>query len=200
MTKKRLSANVITKMAFLAALLCSSAYISVAIPFTPVVITFQTMIINLISILLTPTESFITILVYTIIGLIGIPVFSGGTGGVGRLFGPTGGYILAFIVAVPVMSFTKVFFARIFKRFIKNETLAKTIAYSVNAILVGMVLILGIGTVYMKLTYVSGTSAATWGGVIAIAVLPFLPLDIVKCIAAAVIGVRLEKIHRLSER
>lgn len=178
----------ITKMALLAALLCVSAYITIPLGFTPASLTLQTMIVNLIAILLTPMESFITLLVYILIGAVGVPIFSGGQGGLGKLFGPTGGYIFAFLAAAPAMSFTKKYFIAAAEKVVKNTSVARIAACTVNAILVGMVIVYLIGTVYMKFTLNRG-----WMDVLLMAVIPFIPLDIAKCILASVIGVPLKK-------
>ena len=179
------STRELTKMALLAALLCVSAYITIPIGTIP--LTLQTLLINLIAIMLVPSEAFFTVLVYILIGAVGIPVFSGGQGGLGKLFGPTGGYIFAFLAAAPVMSLTKEFFAGVFGRFIKNQTTARLVGYAVNAVVVGMVIVYAIGTVYMKIMLGRG-----WGEVLMMAVVPFIPLDIVKCVVASVIGVPLK--------
>ena len=176
----------ITKMALLAALLFVSAYITIPLGFTPASLTLQTMIVNLIAILLTPMESFITLLVYILIGAVGVPIFSGGQGGLGKLFGPTGGYI--FLAAAPAMSFTKKYFIAAAEKVVKNTSAARIAACTVNAILVGMVIVYLIGTVYMKFTLNRG-----WLDVLLMAVIPFIPLDIAKCILASVIGVPLKK-------
>lgn len=178
----------ITKMALLAALLCVSAYITIPLGFTPASLTLQTMIVNLIAILLTPSQSFITLLVYILIGAVGVPIFSGGQGGLGKLFGPTGGYIFAFLIAAPAMSFMKKYFIDIAEKVIKNVSAARITACVINAILIGMVPVYLIGTVYMKLMLNRG-----WMEVLLMAVIPFIPLDIVKCVLAAVIGVPLKK-------
>lgn len=186
MNKSIKSTRELTKMALLAALLCVSAYITIPIGTIP--LTLQTLLINLIAIMLTPTEGFLTVLVYTLIGAVGIPVFSGGQGGLGKLFGPTGGYIFAFLAAVPAMSFSKKYAAAVFGKFIKNKTTSELLGYTVNAVVVGMVIIYAVGTIYMKLML-----GRSWGEVLMMAVVPFIPLDIVKCIAAAAIGVPLRK-------
>jgi len=185
---KRISTKDLTKMALLAALLCVSAYINIPLGFTPARLTLQTMIINLTAILLTPGQSFLTVLVYVLIGFAGVPIFSGGEGGPAKLFGPTGGYIMAFLAAAPAMSFTKMYFEKLVRKVVSNETRARLIAYSVNAIVVGMIIVYLIGTIYMKLML-----GRTWAQVLLMAVVPFIPLDIVKCILAAVIGVPLKK-------
>ncbi|MDO5396919.1 MAG: biotin transporter BioY [bacterium] len=186
MNKSIKSTRELTKMALLAALLCVSAYITIPIGEAP--LTLQTLLINLIAIILTPTEGFLTVLVYVIIGAVGIPVFSGGQGGLGKLFGPTGGYIFAFLAAAPAMAFSKKYFAAACGKFIKNKTTAEIVGYTVNAVIIGMVIVYAVGTVYMKLMLGRG-----WGEVLMMAVVPFIPLDIVKCAAAAVIGVPLRK-------
>ncbi|MFQ7118868.1 MAG: biotin transporter BioY [Intestinibacter sp.] len=53
-----------------------------ALPFTPAGVTAQTIMINLIALILTPRQAFSTVGVYIMIGLIGIPVFGGGTSGI----------------------------------------------------------------------------------------------------------------------
>lgn len=188
---KHFSAAKLTQMALLTALLCISAYIVIPLGFTPITLTLQTLIINLIALLLTPSEAFFTVLIYILLGLIGLPVFSGGMGGAGKLFGPTGGYIFAFLLSAPAMSFVKTRMLSIFKKILKsnNSKTIRIISYSVTAIVVGMVIVYFIGTAYMKFTM-----DKTWLETLTIAVIPFMPLDILKCIAASLIAVLLEKV------
>ena len=79
-----------TKMALMVAMNCVSAYIIIPLPFSMSPIALQTLIVNLTGYLLTAKQAFITMLVYLLIGLAGVPVFTGGSGGPGKLFGPTG--------------------------------------------------------------------------------------------------------------
>ena len=68
-------------MALLTALICVSAYIVIPLPFTPASLTAQTLVVNLIALLLTPRQAAFTMVVYILLGLTGLPVFSGGMGG-----------------------------------------------------------------------------------------------------------------------
>ena len=90
-TKSRFNTLELTKMGLLTALICVSAYIVIPLPFSPASLTAQTLVVNLIALLLTPRQAAFTIIVYIFLGLTGLPVFSGGVGGPGKLFGPTGG-------------------------------------------------------------------------------------------------------------
>lgn len=63
--------------------------------------------VNVIALILTPGQALATIGGYLIMGALGLPVFSGGTGGAGKLFGPTGGYYFGFLVAVVAISLLK---------------------------------------------------------------------------------------------
>ena len=94
----------LTKITLLIALLCISSYIIIPLPFSLASITAQTIIINLLAFLLKPKQAFTVVGVYLLLGLIGIPVFSGGTGGPGRLFGPTGGYLFGYLAAATIVS------------------------------------------------------------------------------------------------
>lgn len=75
----------LTVMALFAALLCVSSYISIPLPFSAVSLTLQTLIINMIAILLPPKKAGLTVLVWMLLGLAGLPVFSGGMGGAGKI-------------------------------------------------------------------------------------------------------------------
>lgn len=68
----------------------------IAIPVNPVPFTLQTMIVLLAGALLGPKNGAYSQIVYLAAGAVGLPVFAGGTLGIAVLFGPTGGYLLAF--------------------------------------------------------------------------------------------------------
>ena len=62
----------LTKMALLTALICVSAYIVIPLPFTPASLTAQTLVVNLIALLLTPRQAAFTMVVYILLGLTGL--------------------------------------------------------------------------------------------------------------------------------
>lgn len=182
MSKRSMSTAVLTKIALLTACMCVSAYITLRVP--PIVLTLQTLIMNIAAILLTPFESLMMMSTYLIIGFIGIPVFSGGTGGIARLVGPTGGFIIMFLIATPAMSFTKRFFKSAADKFIKDTKRSAMIAYAVNAVVVGMSIEYILGALHMML--LTGRSL---GEVLMLTVYPYIPLDLIKCIVGAIIAV-----------
>lgn len=171
--KKYLKTTDLTKIALLAALLSASSYISIPLPLIP--ITAQTIVINLIALILEPLQTAIAVGTWILLGAAGLPVFSGGTGGVGKLFGPTGGYILGYLLAAVLISFLKGK---------KNQI----VRYCVVTIVAGMPVIYLVGTLYMKFLTKMDWKAAFVSGVV-----PFIPGDILKCIVASIIAVALNK-------
>ena len=97
----------ITAIGLMVALLCISSYIAFPLPFTPIMLTSQTIIINLIAITMNTKNGVLSIIVFYLIGAIGLPVFSGGRSGVGTLVGPSGGYFLGFLLTVLVITLIK---------------------------------------------------------------------------------------------
>ena len=97
----------LTRIALLIAMNCISAYLIIPLPFSQSPIALQTLVVNLVAFLLPPKDAAITMLAYIGIGIIGVPVFTGGTAGPGKMFGPTGGYIWAYVAAVFLMSWFK---------------------------------------------------------------------------------------------
>ena len=88
-----------TKMALCVALLAVAAYISFPLPFTPAMVTGLTVAVNLVAFILPPKKALLVMIIYVLLGAVGVPVFVGGTAGLGKIFGPTGGFIIGFVVA-----------------------------------------------------------------------------------------------------
>ncbi len=89
-------------MAIWLALVCILSTISIPIGSVP--ITLQTFILFLMAAFLPPIESFEVMGAYVVVGIAGLPVFAGFQGGFGVLFGPAGGYIMAFPLAALIAS------------------------------------------------------------------------------------------------
>lgn len=165
-----------TKMALMVAMNCVSAYIIIPLPFSMSPIALQTMIVNLTGLVLNVKQGFMTMVVYLLVGLAGVPVFTGGTAGPGKLFGPTGGYIFGFVLTVVMLAALKGKTYN-FKRWV------------FLAVVFGIPLIYLPGFVQLKLVTGMGWDKAFYSGV-----LPFIPLDIVKCVAAVVLARPINKI------
>ncbi|MDU3549148.1 MAG: biotin transporter BioY [Clostridium sp.] len=161
----------LTKMSICIAIICISSYISFPLPFTPTMITAQTIAINLVALILTPKQSFIVVLLYIFLGAFGLPVFSGGTSGFGRLFGPTGGFILGFLVIAPNNSFKRYLFVTVF---------------------IGMIVLYCFGAIYMSIIQKISIISA-----LSLAVFPFVVGDIFKCILSSYLAVKLNKVLNL---
>ena len=94
MTKKT---NTLTKIALMAALQCIISPFAIAFPISPVPMSLATLMLYLSVYILGKKHATISCGIYLLIGLVGIPVFSGFTGGAGKLLGPTGGYLIGYL-------------------------------------------------------------------------------------------------------
>ncbi len=167
----------LTKMSMCVALCCAAAYISFPLPFTPAPVTASTLVLSLMAFILTPRQTFTVILIYILLGAAGMPVFAGGTSGVGKLFGPTGGFILAWLISYPVLSAVKGSTPN-FKRYVIADLLTATpITYIGGLISMYLVMEVSIGQAF------------------SMAVLPFILGGVMKTLAAAFIGVRLNSMQ-----
>lgn len=166
----------LTKISLCVALLCITSYIVIPLPFTPIVISLHTIMVNIIALILKPKESAFTVLIYLLMGFIGLPVFSAGTSGPGKLFGPTGGFYFGFLFAVIAISLLKGK---------KNSFLR----YSIVSITIGMPIQHLFAVLFMSIHNGWNFSAA-----FVTVSLPFIVGDIAKCIMAASIGVSLNRV------
>ena len=74
------------------------------IPFGPIPITLQTLAIGLVASLFHPKEATLSVVIYLLLGAIGLPVFAGGSGGFHAFYGPTAGFLLFFPLRALVTS------------------------------------------------------------------------------------------------
>lgn len=82
-----------------AVLTAAGAAVAVPLPFSPVPVTLQTFFVVLSGAMLGPVFGPLSQILYVGAGVSGMPVFAGGTAGAGVLAGPTGGYLVGFVVA-----------------------------------------------------------------------------------------------------
>lgn len=131
--------------------------------------TLQTFAVYLAGIILGSKRGFVSILVYVLIGTIGLPVFSGFSGGIGTIVGPTGGFILSF----PIMSF------------IIGLVCKKTD----NKILIFLgIMLASIPNYLMGMLQFSLVTGSTFYNSFLVSVLPFILVDIIKMVLATIIG------------
>ena len=71
-----------------------------ALPVGPVPISLATLVVYLAAYILEPKWSIVSVVIYLLLGLVGLPVFSGGKAGVGTLVGPTGGYLIGYLFLI----------------------------------------------------------------------------------------------------
>ncbi|MCF8012256.1 MAG: biotin transporter BioY [Clostridiales bacterium] len=147
----------------------------IAIPAVPVPITLQTLFLNLAAVLLGGSLGALSQVIYVLLGIIGLPVFSGGTAGLGVLFGPTGGYLLGFIAGAFIIG--------------KLVEMKKNpgIAWIIVSMLAGMVVIYIFGALQLSIAGGLSIKKAAVAGV-----LPFLPGDFLKIIIAALTSVKIK--------
>jgi len=163
------------KTALCASLLCVSSYIVLPLPFTPIVLSLHTVMINIIGLMLKPKNAACTVGIYLLMGLIGLPVFSGGTAGPGKLFGPTGGFYFGFLLAVIAISILKGSEIKL-SRYVAVTTLAGLPIQHICAVL------------FMCFHNGFDVTAA-----VMTVSLPFLIGDVIKCVIASVIGAEINR-------
>ncbi len=162
--------------ALFVALIACGAFIS--IPMVPVPIVLQNMFVLLAGLLLGPVWGLACVGVYLAIGFAGLPVFAGGTAGIGKLFGPTGGYLLSYLPAVFITAAV-------------SKGLKKSLTGDLIALLTGSLIVYAIGVPWLKV--VTGMS---WSKAIAVGMYPFLIGDGLKAVAAAFIAKKLSPLMR----
>lgn len=166
----------------IAALMAATTWISV--PFGPVPVTLQTAFVLLAALLLAPGWAAASMGLYLALGAAGVPVFAGGTGGLGVVLGPTGGFLLAFPIAATIGSV-------IYRRLTTEDSAARDLIAAVTAVLAAELVIYAIGVPFLMRSLGLG-----FGQAIAAAVLPFLIPDALKAALAVVAATAIRRARR----
>lgn len=155
-------------MGLMTAFLCVLA--PIAIPIGPVPISLTPLVIYLIVYLIGGVRGTICYGLYLLIGLIGLPVFSGFTGGLGKLSGPTGGYLIGFILTAALCGLSLWLGKGRLWIYIIGMVLGICVAYL-------------FGTVWFMISLETSLLYT-----LKVCVYPFLPVDAIKIALAAVVG------------
>lgn len=175
----KLKTREIILVALFAALTSIGAYISIPVPFSAVPITFQMFFSCFAGIILGARLGALSQVVYLILGLVGIPVFAGGDGGLGTILKPSFGFILGFILGAFIIGLLS-----------QNKKL--TLSRSIASILFGVFCIYLVGTLYLyfMLNIVQGNHITLWTAV-QLSVLPFILKDVILSVVVALMAYKM---------
>lgn len=156
----------------------------ITIPFGTIPVTLQTFAVALIGALFGAVRGVAVVLIYFVMGLIGIPVFSNFNAGVAAMMGPTGGYLIGFVFSVVTVG--------LFSRISVKNKIAKTAIVYGGAVL-GMLICYFFGTLWFVTVYNRGSAeTVSIAAALMLCVVPFLLPDAIKLFFGALLGVRLK--------
>jgi biotin transport system substrate-specific component len=152
-------------------------------PFVPVPLTLQTLGVMLAGLILSPRLAALAMLLYVVLALVGFPVLPGGRGGLAVFAGPTGGFILGFIPGAFVVSWLAA-------RRLSETTTAAMIARNFGAaVFGGAIVVYAIGVPWLLMVTGMTIDRAL------MAVVVFLPGDLVKAVIATIVALRVAKLQ-----
>ena len=154
-----------------AALMAICAWISIPaqVPFT-----LQTFAVFFITGLLGLKCGTASVIVYLLLGAVGLPVFAGFKGGLGSLVGVTGGYLLGFVFSALAVGLITKFFGR-------------SLPVLVLAMVAGLALCYAFGSAWFQVLYIQSKGPITTGAVLSMCVIPYLLPDAIKIALAALL-------------
>ena len=172
-TEKKFSITQIAVIGVMTAVICILAPFS--LPSGPVPISFTNLAIYIALYVLGMKRGTISYLIYLLIGLVGVPVFSGFTGGPQKLFGPTGGYLIGFIPMAVIAG-------------IVIDKCMKKWYFCLLAMIAGTWVCYLFGTAWLAFQ-----ANMTFKAALAAGVIPFIIEDLIKMVLALLIGPQIHK-------
>lgn len=166
--KKDFTIYQLTTSALMVALMCVLGPMS--IPIGPVPVSFTNLVIYLAVYLLGMKGATISYLVYLFLGAAGLPVFSGYAGGLAKLAGPTGGYLIGFILMALICGF---FMEKFYSRTV--------------IVILGMIVATLVAYFFGTVWFVLEMQCGVWYA-LTVCVFPFVPFDIAKVLIATALG------------
>ena len=152
---------------------CSWISIPATVPFT-----LQTFGVFISIGLLGGKRGTLAILIYLLLGAIGLPVFSGFTGGIGHLLGPTGGYIIGFIFSALLM-------------WLAERLFGKSVPVLAASMIAGLIVCYAFGTAWFMSVYTKNTGEIGLMTALGWCVFPYIIPDVAKIVLAVILTKRL---------
>lgn len=186
------------------ALIALSAWVTVALG--PIPFTLQMFAITFTILVLKPKDACLAIAGYIVLGAVGVPVFSGMRGGIGVLMGPTGGFLWGYLIAVPAAAFFLAAMRKLLgeKRVERMHEKAAGLhgqtgaslskAAKVKRFCAAFIVEILAGLIFCAVAYVCGCLQYMVVGQVDLttalftAVIPFIPVDIAKVVAATLVA------------
>lgn len=161
------------------------------IPLGPVPFTLQTLGILAVMLTVGGRRGTIAILVYLALGAVGVPVFAGFKGGIMSFVGPTGGFLIGFVIAALVYWLLE-------KLFLKKlmTTTVRTWIFGLLGFLVFEIVMYIVGVIWFMTVYAAQTGPVGLMTVLGWCVIPFIIPDLVKMAVALIIGERASKLTK----
>ena len=156
--------------------ICSWISIPMTVPFT-----LQTFGVFMAVGVLGGKRGSLAVLVYILLGAIGVPVFANFTGGIGILLNNTGGYIIGFFFSAIVM-------------WAMESLWGKSPVVQILSMIVGLIVCYAMGTAWFMVVYTKTSGAVGLGTVLGWCVIPFIIPDLVKIALAFVLSRRVRKL------
>lgn len=173
--KSKFSVKQLALVGLMAAVICVLGPLALNIPVSPVPISLGTLAIYFVMSVLGMKLGTLSVVIYILLGLVGVPVFAGFTAGPGKLFGPTGGYIIGYIFMALICGFFVDKFGQKLPLYFLGMVLGTAVCYL-------------FGTIWLGYQLEKSFTEA-----LAIGVLPYIPGDLIKLIIAMAVGFQVRK-------
>lgn len=179
-----------TEIALVSAFLCVISPVAIPMPFSPVPFSLSLLGVYLAAGMLGVRKGMCSVLMYLLLGMAGLPVFSGFTGGIGILLGPTGGYLLGYLPCVAVTGGLMRLMHSVRKLFTKPW---KQMVWNAFSMVAGLFCCYLCGTLWF-LVLMKGSYSLEQA--LLLCVLPYLVPDGIKILAATALIELLKQIMR----
>lgn len=174
LSKKQKNRTVdIVMISLMAAIIAVCSWISIPVGSVPV--TLQTFAVAVCGAILGHKKGTIAVIIYILLGIMGLPVFSLFRSGIGVITGATGGYMLGFVF----ISLIGGFFAEKFR---------DKIFLHFTGMCIGLIMCYALGTVWYLFVYLGDTGSTGLSAVLAACVLPYVIPDLIKISLACIIS------------
>lgn len=168
--KRLFTTRELTYMALMTAVLCIIAPFTIPLPFSPVPLTLANLALYLMCYVLGPVYGTVATLIYLLLGTAGLPVFSAFGSGLAKLAGPTGGYLLGYLLITLIGGY----FVRRFP---------EKIWLHAAGLVLGTLGCYALGTIWLSVSLGKSILAA-----LSLAVFPYIPGDVAKIILGIMLG------------